>query len=122
MAAEGRKNISKTHSLDALLWTTMAVLRTGFTFGALVAVVEISESVISRDFWLLVDIMNDVFDYEMQPMSAEERKMCEGCIDVSPKTVAIVDGVDFSVTVGLKHSKLFYSHKVNVFKHHAIRA
>ena len=36
--------------------------------------------------------------------------------------VAIVDGVDFSVSVGLKYSKLFYSHKVNVFKNHAIRA
>ena len=89
IAAEGRKNVSKKHSLDAFMWTTMAMLRTGFTAGRLEGVVEISASVIKRDFWLLVDIMNDVFDYEMQPMSPEERQMCEGCIDVSPKTVAL---------------------------------
>ena len=118
----GCQNIKKKHSLDALLWSTVGMLVSGLTPSKMEGVAGIAAKTLARDFWQLIDVINDVFDYEMQPMTPEERKICEGSISVSPNTVAIVDGVDFSVRVGLAYSKLFYSHKVNVFKQHAMRA
>ena len=113
---------AKKHSLDATLWTSIALLRTGMGYLCMEGVVEISSSVIHKDFWTLLSIIVDVLFYERQQMTSEERHICEDTIAVSHKTVALVDGVDFSVVVGRKFSKSFYSRKVNVCKQHAIRA
>ena len=110
-----------THGIEACLFTTLAILKTGQSDLEMEAVSEMSHGLINIEFKRMLGILDKILEPEMGLLKDWEKDKCRGAAKSSPGILYYLDGCDFAVRVG-EHKYLYKTHKKNVKHQRAIRA
>ena len=112
---------ARTHGIEACLFTTLGILKTGHSDLEMEAVAEMSHGLINIEFKRMLGILDKILEPEMALLKDWEKGKCIAAAKSSPGILYYLDGCDFAVRVG-EHKYLYKTHKKNVKHQRAIRA
>ena len=112
---------AKKHGVEACLFSTIGMLKTGHSDLEMEAVAEMSHGLINMEFERMLTILDKVLEHEMQLLTDWEKVICSGAAKSHSGILYYLDGCDFPVRIGEK-KHMYKTHEKNLKHQRAIRA